>query len=538
MPEIDICAESDSEMRLTGAKYDPAIRRPVAVRLPFGPDDVCLPHPCLSDPQTTQAGVLKRFLRPTPKPVERGPISLSGLIRYAKKWVKRLKPLDNDADLSVEHWLSKTSYPQFRKDELLRKWDDCNRTLKRKHFSVKSFVKDEFYPEYKHARAINSRTDQFKCAFGPWIRAIEEIVYDQPEFIKHIPVIDRPKYIEERLGAEGAKYFWADFTAFESHFKPEILERIEFILYRYMAQHHPRRHELEKLLSVISGHNVCSFKHFTVECEGRRMSGEMNTSLGNGFVNLMLINYLFECYNEKNVTVVEGDDSNTRFFHHCPTTEDFAALGFTVKCGVVNKLEEMSFCGLVYTVEDRINVPDPYKAVAAFNWARSAYWKDRNSRLITLLRVKALSYAHQYPGAPVVQEMAHSALRLTRSYDAKSFVARDRHMDDWTRSRFLSFPKVVPYVPTPMSTRMLCERIYGMTIEEQLRVENEFKQTTTLKPHHSTMEFPVLWKEYYARYSANIRDFKMAEVPCFPPTLAVGFEAEFVPIIADYRNRS
>lgn len=496
-----------------------------------------MPHPEMSDPTTTQAGILKRFLREPPVPVKRGHISLEGLKMFARRWVKRLTPLSSETDLTFETWLQDTSYPEWRKADLRRKWENCGGILKKKHFLVKSFVKDEFYPEFKHARVINSRSDEFKCAFGPWIKAIENIVYQCPEFIKHIPVRDRPAYIESRLRMIGAKYFWADFTAFESHFTPEILKEIEFILYEHMASKHPRWREFKKMLNVIAGSNHCVFKYFTLDCKGRRMSGEMNTSLGNGFVNLMLISYLFECYGEEISTVVEGDDSNTRFVKNHPTVEDFAKLGFTVKCGVVENMEEMSFCGLVYDLNDKINVPDPYRALASFAWARSAYWRDRPNRLKTLLRVKALSYAHQYPGAPVVSAMAQAALFYTRSHDAAAFVEKDRHMGQWDRERFKSFPKQVPIVETPMSTRLLCERVYGMTVEEQLNIEASFKRSGSLGLFDVDVSFPSQWKDYYDRYATRIYGTNGAERPYFPRNIHKEFKFEFPPLFCDNRTK-
>lgn len=537
--KLDSISFSPCEFTITatGAKLESLRDRPVAVSLGFMQRGVCLPHPSLTDPVTTQAGVLKRFLRATPNPLERGPISLEGLKKYVRNWVKRLTPIDASYDMSVENWLSQTNYPESRKAELREKWDRCGGVLSPKHYKVKSFVKDEFYPEFKHARAINSRSDEFKCAFGPWIKAMEHIVYQQPDFIKHVPVAERPGYIESRLYVPGAKYFWADFTAFESHFKREVFEEIEFVLYRHLASKHPMRSKLWPLLDVLSGVNFCSFKHFVVKCEARRMSGEMNTSLGNGFVNLMLINYLFSVYGENNVTVVEGDDSNTRFMRNCPTVEDFAKLGFTVKCGVTDHLEHMSFCGLVYDREDKINIPDPYKALAGLGWARSSYCRFKRSKLLALLRVKALSYAHQYPGAPVVQELAHAALRCTRGYDAVSFFKRDRHMNMWERDRVAEFiGNRVPYVETPMATRHLCEKVYGMTVHEQIKVETILKGINNMGEFDVGVEFPKAWNQYYEEYTHVASDRDM-DYPVRPVYTYPGFELEFEPVVRDYRAR-
>lgn len=508
---------------------------PVSVSLGCPVQGLALPHCNPSDPITLEAGVLKRFARTPPQPdrcTDVNSISFENFVKFVQRKVPEMfTPLPATADTSFETWLAKTPYPDFRKKELTHVWNQKNRTLRPKDFLVKSFMKDESYTEYKHARIINPRSDAFKCAFGPYIRLIEEEVYKHPAFIKKIPVADRPRYIEEMIEVAGAKYFWADFTAFESHFTPEVLRRVEFILYKHMAKNLPDKQKFFDCLDVIAGTNHCVFKYFTLNCEGRRMSGEMNTSLGNGFVNLMLINYLFDFYGENNRTVVEGDDSNTSFMNKCPTVEDFAKLGFTVKCGVVDKLEEMSFCGLVYTKEDRINVCDPLKALASFGWGKMNYVNARKSVLKDLLRMKALSFAHQYPGCPIVQELAHYALRCTRGRDISHLLSSKR-VSTWERESFqLNVTQgAIPYRDIPLSTRLLCERVYGVSISQQLAVEDYLRSLTEIQPLAGpirSLNFPVEWSDYHDFYSQVVDVNSLSSnYPAFPNARYAGFEPE------------
>lgn len=537
MPSVEAISD-DVEFAATRAVRDVTMRHPVQVSLGCNVAGVALPHANPSDPPTIAVGVAKRFLRTPPEPNRSnkpGEISLPNFIKFVKKFVQQFEPLVSGSDTSVETWLLNTNYPDWRKKQLMNTWNQRRRRLEPRDLRVKSFMKDETYPEYKHARGINSRTDAFKCAFGPIIKLIEDVVYKHPAFIKKIPVADRPAYIEKKIGREGAKYFWGDFTAFESHFTPEILRSVEFILYRHMVKYLPDRRDFLKLLDVVAGTNFCVYKWFTVRCEGRRMSGEMNTSLGNGFVNLCLLSYLFSVYGEEAQIVVEGDDSNSSFFNNCPTVEDFAKLGFTVKCGVVERLEEMSFCGLIYTKEDKINICDPLKALGTFGWAKMNYFRVKKNRLLDLLRMKGLSYAHQYPGCPIVQELAHYALRCTRGRDIRKFVERGTLMSFWEREQFLrDVPDLnaPPKRAVPMPTRLLCERMFGISIQLQIAIEDylsSLNAPTELGGPISLLNFPVCWKDYYTYYHGVVSNQgSKALHPFFPKQTYLGFEPDNV----------
>jgi len=479
-------------------------------------DGIAQPHADMSDPLTAEAGARKRFVLEPPKP---DPVKIARLRNFTENFVRsRLTPLSPDSDTSVQTWLDKTNYPLLRAQELLDNWmADGERINPRKDFKVKSFIKDETYPEYKHARIINSRSDKFKCAVGPIFRLIEEQLFKLPYFIKKVPIEQRPEYIRNMLYRVGAKYFWGDFTAFESHFTRFIMENVEFVLYDYMTQFLPQHDEFMKYCrDVLAGLNVCCFKYFSVSCIARRMSGEMNTSLGNGFTNLMLLLFLFSELGEQVSPIVEGDDSNTSFMTNCPTAEDFAELGFTIKCGVSDNFEEMSFCGMIFDPVDLVNITDPLDCLSSFGWARSAYAGMAPRKHMALLRCKSMSYAHQYSGCPIVQALAWYGLRVTRSYDVRSFIENDRSLGEWDRARYkesyeyfkrhaddIRSERCHPYQPVPHNTRLLCERMYGISVSKQQEIEAYLENLKTLQPLSgpvSELSYPEQFYDYYERY--------------------------------------
>lgn len=504
--EVDgpVVEERDVHIRSTPA---PRLGRRVPVQVSLGchVEGIAAPHVDPNDPMTIEAGVRKRFCRMPPTPNQRLFQKLKQFtIRFCKE---RLVPLPRDADTSFDTWLSKTNYPEGRRCELRAKWDACGRTLRSRHKRVKSFIKDETYPEFKHARAINSRSDEFKCAFGPIVKLIEEVVYELPEFIKKVPVAERPAHLLEALGSDVGQWFWADFVSMESHFLPAMFRAVLFPVYRYMTQNLPNHKEIMSLFHTLAGLNHCSFKYLIVIVLGRRMSGEMDTSLGNGLTNLIVLLFLFARLGEKPRCRIEGDDSNSHFIKRHPTVEDFAQIGFTVKCGTVTSPSEMSFCGLIYDPVDRINLADPCRVLSTLGWARMAYTSWRPSKLRMLLKMKALSYAHQYPGCPIVQSMAHYVLRSTSRVQIQKFVETNRHISYWERESFYrDVPDFSSPLPkeVPMNTRLLCEKMFGIDVAQQLAVERYLDGLDTITPLRGPvldLPFDRALSVYYDRYT-------------------------------------
>jgi hypothetical protein len=486
-------------------------RPPVQISLGCHVEGVARPHPDPLDPLTTQAGVRMRFARAPPSP---NPRKMKRLAKFVRTWVKEnLTPLAADTDLSIESWLESTSYPRKRKDELLEKMDKFTHLddSDKKYKMCKSFMKDECYDEYKHARGINSRSDEFKCIVGPIFKKIEEEVYKHEAFIKHVPVAERPKYIMDMLYTDGAQYGVTDYTAFESLFTKQLMTICEFEMYNYMTMNLAENAWFMKICKeVLGGTNVCEFKTFVVKLLATRMSGEMCTSLGNGFSNLMFMLFLCEEIGSKNTKgVVEGDDGLFRTQGRFPTRDEFAELGLNIKIETKDSLAEASFCGILFDPDDQINITDVKKVVASFGWTTRQYANANKHTLKKLLRCKSLSFAYQYPGCPIISSLAQYGLRVTRSYDVSRFLDRMKtssyyHMEILRLA--VKDEKNIQVLQPPMKTRLLVERLYGISVEQQLSVEaylDGLEDVTPLCPISIDSDWPAAWLHYWNTYSGK-----------------------------------
>lgn len=494
-----------------GALINRARSEPLRERMPVAVSVGChamaaMPHPDMFHTESARAGCAKRVTAKTPAV---DPTVRERFRGFVRNWIKvNLQPLSFDTDLSVETWLDCTNYSAKRKQlllELSKTFGDIREDPD--WVKLKSFIKDEFYSELKYPRTINSRTDRFKTYVGPTFKAIEKVLFSRPEFIKKVPVASRPKYIIDRLFRLGGKYIATDFSSFECSFTDEVMDMCEFELYYYMVQSLPHANRFREILEdVIAGDNVLDFKYFTAIVKATRMSGEMNTSLGNGFTNLML--NLFVCselgIDVSDAIVVEGDDGLFSV-DDWPGTDLHEKLGFTIKLEVHENIEEASFCGLVFDIHDGNNLCDVKDVLATVGWLNQKYRSAKTTKLRGLLRCKALSFAHQYPGCPIVQEMAQAFLRLTKSIDVRHLIMKScaNEYERELASQYIGTP--VPYRTVGAGSRLIIEEKYGVTVTEQRKLEDYFRAVTQIEPIPArlTRFFPDLWVEQFRMYVAR-----------------------------------
>jgi hypothetical protein len=535
-------------LKVKKIRPSPEQRAPVSCSLgPHNAFGVC-PKPDLDDMASTLAGVMKRGASRHPEP-ECG--ALEELGEYVDEMLPTMfEPLAAGTDVTVETWVLKTNYPEWRKKELLDcyyKFLNSGRSrFARRYQLVKFFNKDEPYLEYKFNRGIYSRTDEFKCFVGPFFKAIEEVVYKHPAFIKHVPVNKRAEYIRELFLGMPGETDATDYTAFESQFTAKVMKMVEVKLYRYMTQHLPDRKIFWKHLNVLTGKQNCTSKYLDIELPTCRMSGEMCTSLGNSFSNLMFAMFVATKKGATEIKiVVEGDDGLLKHNGAPLLAEDFARLGLTIKMEHHDRLETASFCGLIFDSEEVINLTDPRKVLTTFGWGDRKYSRSRPGKKLRLLRAKSLSLAWQYPGCPIISELAQYGLRVTSGVNIGSL--NERSNDWWKREIGLQAQKderkLVYRDPGPRS-RALVEELWGVSIEAQLGIEKYLREKTDLGPLRSPwilINTPIAWSDYASRFVRYVRpgyeriepfparpavtEALMALIPSAKPTVQCSVEA-------------
>lgn len=462
--------------------YDHNVRPPMAASF-SKPINAIPPRPDTTHPQSLLDGVAKRMAY-QPKRYNRN--ERRRFRKFVRKWVKEnLEPIDMSDDLDFNEWLESTNYPEWRKIEIRKAKENLpyyNGEIDEKKFinhEIKIFAKEEYYPEYKHFRGIWARSDSAKALLGPFFRKIEKKLFSLPYFIKKVPKNERPKYINDFMNDCSLKFQGTDYTSFESHFTTDMMDDCEFELYRYMSSKNAKAQLLCRLLfKILASENIAINKYFSIKVNAKRMSGEMNTSLGNGFSNLMFL--LYACHKYKlsfSGPIIEGDDALIGLNSRIPQ-EYYDSMGLNVKLEFVDDISEGSFCGLVYDPVELINIREPLETLCTTPWITRKYASSSLSTYYSLLRSKALSLMFEYPGCPIVYDYGKKIFDLLSEYEIK-LKFEDSYKFELQKNAYDAYVNnKIPFVETGPRTRLLMEKVFKVSVADQLRIEEEIKNMT------------------------------------------------------------
>jgi len=484
-----------------------------------------LPGVCPVDTDTTIAGVLARSGTLTPDP---DPTIWQEVMDFAKWYVPtQFKALPVDSDVSVERWLLHCgNYTMARKKQLLDTFYSITDRRAMRNTNVKSFIKDERYSENKHARPINSRADEFKTMCGPIFKLIEEVFFKHADFIKKIPVAERPEFLFNKLNSCGLPVQCMDFKKMESHFT-QLTFQLEFQFYEYMTASLPSGALfMEEIRRVLGGYNFCHFKNFIAVLVAARMSGEMNTSLGNGFVNWILSKF-FAFKNgclEHHKGIFEGDDSAV-VSPYIPTVQDYRQAGFQIEMNTQPSVDTASFCGLIFDPEDKVNVTDPMQELITFGWTNRRYVGATPGTRKALLKSKSLSMIYQYAGCPILAALGRYGLRMTKHADTRKI---EKNLSLWEKDQMADakdalskrFESIIN-TPVGMKTRLLMEKMYGVLVEDQIYAEKYLDSLTQLQPLHMPLLMKYMkteWTHYYDNYVIEYDKFDRSYYD-YPPKI-------------------
>jgi len=292
-------------------------------------------------------------------------------------------------------------------------------------------------------------------------------------------------------------------------FKERMQSCCEFELYTYMTQNLAIDWATAK--EWLLGKQYMRFNAIMLTIEDvMRCSGEMNTSLGNGFSNLMFWCFVLYELGEEFDGVIEGDDGLTSSYLIVPD-DHFEKLGLSIKLQRHDSLNTASFCGLIFDVHDKSIITDPIETLLNIGWGDRRYMQARKSKHMELLRSKGLSYLHQYAGCPIIQELALYLIRETRGIQLSNRIIESMARNSYELVQLREMLEA-PGVARPVGpgTRKLMEQVYGVSVELQLHVEEYLKNKRGLGP----LDLPILHEfihphaiDYYNKYVciSNVR---------------------------------
>jgi len=413
--------------------------------------------------------------------------------RDFEAFVKTIVPLmfvelPHDEDVPAFHeWLQQSKYPGSRKLYFKRLYE------KLQHFGgeaafVKSFIKDEGYDEPKNARGINSPSDISKVLLAPIFHAIDEFTYRTKWFVKHTNPRDWPERMEQLFNDD--QVFETDFKSMEAHHRG-IYSRCVYFWMMHMMRSLTKVRELKDLVSrLVLGRQSVFFRDISVAIDYRMMSGAQWTSSGNAFLNLMVISYLASTTRMPDADIqtrvdwvlhdfralVEGDDGICAADHFDPNL--IKELGLSLTMSKHNDFSDAKFCGVICDRSDHVIVKDPISFLRKFFVLPAKYAQSSDKVKFALLRARALSYKCNFGNSPVIGPVCDHVLSLTRSFqprydaDVLTWWGMNSIKSAITEKLFLHTAVV------PLTTRVVVEQRFGLTIAEQCDIESKFDCVT------------------------------------------------------------
>lgn len=377
-----------------------------------------------------------------------------------------------------EQWLSFCShYNDERKFKLRRCFDKAEQHqfhLRFCDYYGECFVKREFYPEPKCLRFINSRSDTFKAVIGPYIHMIEKQVYQDIHFVKGTRIDLLPTKLVELKKWD--YILETDYSSFESSFSWEYVQAVELPFFRYFLKNNPlvlsivehaymlnNRERVQKMFS----------KEFDLRLTGCRLSGELWTSLCNGYSNLMNMLYLCETKGIDCQGFIEGDDGLFGMSSPSLTKEDFGNLGFSIKMEYVHQVQDTTFCGNTFSDTSLKLLVNPENIGRLFWTCTAKYLKAKSSVLASLFKSKAASLYVTGRFTPIAGHLAYKL--LTRSENV-SFLEPEGY---WRHDMLDIFHKIDCCEPTiSYDDRCLYSSKFGLPISEQIMIEKYIMSIT------------------------------------------------------------
>jgi len=461
----------DPEVNKIVVKRNLIVNQPYGLRYMGGSKDT----PYCTEPKNAmnlQMAFRKRLSPVLPKGDRRLLKRLGSFVkRYLRKHFTPLPHIE-PSKIFFMWWLDHCAhYNLARKNKLSRCFDrfmSTGMTLGDSDYRGETFPKREFYPEAKCLRFINSRSDMFKAVLGPYIKMIEDQVYKDKHFVKGTRIDELPRTLKNLSSWD--HILETDYSSFESSFSFDYVKVVEMRLFRYFLSNNPFILKLVLATYMSKGKERVQRlynKDYNINITGCRLSGELWTSLANGFSNLMNMLFLCKEHNIECDGYVEGDDGLFGLSKPGLTKEDFARLGFNIKMEYSHVVQDTTFCGNTFSNENQKLLVNPENIGRLFWTCNATYLRSNEKTLRSLFKSKSASLYVTGRYTPIAGTLAFVMLRRLRNEE----MIIDRGF--WRREIFNIFHKIPLVAPViSHSDRFLYSMKFGIPISDQILLEN------------------------------------------------------------------
>jgi hypothetical protein len=321
-----------------------------------------------------------------------------------------------------------------------------------------------------------------------------------------------------------AHWMVTDYTSYEGT-ETRLLDRACFLqLVSYMVRQLPNAGWLLALVRCgVLGPHECVGRSISYTSVDARMSGDMWTSLANGFNNLMVMSFLCHEHGWEVDGVVEGDDGIFGVDGAMPTEKEFECLGLKIKLDIVDNLRRCGFLHMYWT-SDYDMVTDPRKRLLTLS-AYSGQSRDCGIKVArALLRGRIFSLAVEFPRCPVLHDLIVRGLDLTSGvnprYDVDDWWAREKFSNRGLENGLPAWVAISLRRGVTAEARAMVSELWGLTVPQQAHLEGIAKCLSLHEPmcvHRVVELFPEDWVAYDAAYRCD----KRGRLLCVPKRVTV-----------------
>lgn len=309
------------------------------------------------------------------------------------------------------------------------------------------FVKSDRFDAHEKVnpdpRAIQFRGAKYCVALAQFLQPIEHHVYTMSGFSCGVPEtrniakglnsVERAELLHRKMSAfTNPRVISLDASRFDKHVSAALL-KIEHSVYTAVNPHFLFR----RLLSMQINNKVYSRTGLKYLTEGRRMSGDMNTALGNCLLMLIMLFTYASAHLQKWDSLDDGDDCLLIIEEEdldsvlSTITQDFLDYGMELKVEhIASSIFEVIFCksGVVEYSPARFKFVRDYRAVISKSLCGIRHWQDPNYRIKVLRAIGSCELVLNL-GVPVLQSFALCLIRnvgRSKDFDLASDGLRSR----------------------------------------------------------------------------------------------------------------
>lgn len=353
---------------------------------------------------------------------------------------------------------------------------------------INSFVKAEKYnPEDKvnpDPRMIQARDARYNLVIAKYLRPIEHYIYNlvAPSGLRVVAKGLNQRDRAELLISKFARFsdpvcFSVDASRWDKHISLGVL-RLEHRFYQHIVPHCP---EFDRLLKWQQNNNCRTAGGCKYVCHGGRMSGDINTALGNCLLMVAMMRAALKSLGVRDYEIMDdGDDclviiNRPDFVQIGKLPEKFLAYGQELRIeGVTSVLSEVTFCQAraVWNGDSFIMVRN-WRKVLSQSCCGTKHWNDPSlvRPMFGLVGSCELALCH---GVPILQAFALALVRMSRGKVA-SLENMEPGYIHRLRAEYGSVQSAMHAAkasPVSDRARLSFEEAWGVPSWEQIAIEN------------------------------------------------------------------